>query len=541
MAADSVDVVPTGEITVDGLLFGTRWNTPNLTFSFPAAAADYGADYAWAGGAAEPADGFLPFTSQQAAGIRGVLEDFAAVAAIRFTETARGDGDLRFARSLSVDRDGAFAWAYYPDAGAGGDVWFRNAWTTAPAVGSFDHLAVMHEIGHALGLKHSFETSGRAGAEFPRLPAALDGNAFTVMSYDAFPGAGYNVVAAGSHPQTPMQYDVAALQALYGANFTTHAGDTVYAWDGTTGRAFVDGVGRGVVAGNKIYETVWDGGGRDVYDFSSFSAALKLDLRPGGWVSLVDPAGGPQASFGGGVFAPGMVANAFLFKGDARSLIENAIAGSGSDMVTGNVAANRLEGRAGADTLAGGAGADTLIGGAGADRLDGGAGFDAASYAAAPGAVTASLAAGTGSLGEATGDVYLSVESLAGSGWNDRLTGNDAANVLRGLGGADRLSGGAGADTLIGGAGSDVLIGGAGADVFVLGLESGGERILDFATGPLHDLLRVPASLYASASDALAHAVQLGSDVHLALAPGGGVTLVNLTLASLSVEDFVLG
>ncbi len=535
MTASAAEYSPTGNTAVDGLLSGVRWSTGALTFAFPGTAAAYGSDYAWSA-APEPQDGFVAFTAAQQSYVRSILADYAAVANLSFTE-AGGDADLRFGRSAAVDKDGsAFAWAYYPDAGAGGDVWFRSDWSAVPAVGSFDHLAAMHEIGHALGLKHPFEVSGG----FPALSPAIDGNDFTVMSYDAFPGAGYNVVAAGSHPHTPMQYDVAALQTLYGANFRTHAGDTIYRWNGTTGEGFVDGVGQGVTDGNKIYETVWDGGGRDTYDLSSFSRALHLDLNPGGWVALADPVGGPQASFGGGRYAPGMVANAFQFEGDVRSLIENAIGGSASDLVRGNIAANRLEGRAGADTLTGGGGADTLIGGAGADRLEGGAGNDLADYAAAPGAVIVDLATGKGAGGQANGDVYAGIESVLGSAFNDRILGNAYGNGLTGGAGADRLEGGGGNDVLTGGTGNDVLVGGAGSDLFVFAPGCGVDRILDFIPGTTVDALKISGGLYASAVDALAAARQVGADVHLDLGTGG-VDLVGVKLADLTKADFYIG
>jgi Ca2+-binding RTX toxin-like protein len=48
---------------------------------------------------------------------------------------------------------------------------------------------------------------------------------------------------------------------------------------------------------------------------------------------------------------------------DLRSLIENAIGGSGDDVITGNQAKNSLIGNSGNDTLYGLDGADTLDGG----------------------------------------------------------------------------------------------------------------------------------------------------------------------------------
>ena len=52
--------------------------------------------------------------------------------------------------------------------------------------------------------------------------------------------------------------------------------------------------------------------------------------------------------------------------------------------------------------------------------------------------------------GRSGGDSYVSVENLAGSGLDDRLTGDSGANVLTGQGGNDRIDGGRGDDTLLG-------------------------------------------------------------------------------------------
>ena len=69
------------------------------------------------------------------------------------------------------------------------------------------------------------------------------------MSYrsyvgDPLTGGGY-ALELTSYPQTLMMYDIAALQFMYGANYTTNAGNTVYVWSPTTGEEFVNGVGQG--------------------------------------------------------------------------------------------------------------------------------------------------------------------------------------------------------------------------------------------------------------------------------------------------------
>jgi Ca2+-binding RTX toxin-like protein len=109
----------------------------------------------------------------------------------------------------------------------------------------------------------------------------------------------------------------------------------------------------------------------------------------------------------------------------------------------------------GSDRLFGFDGNDTLIGGAGADALVGGFGNDTASYATAATGVVADLDNNTFGTGDARGDIYISIENLAGSAFDDILYGDHGNN---------RLSGGAGPDILVGEAGADTLDGGPGTD-----------------------------------------------------------------------------
>jgi Ca2+-binding RTX toxin-like protein len=134
----------------------------------------------------------------------------------------------------------------------------------------------------------------------------------------------------------------------------------------------------------------------------------------------------------------------------------------GADGVTGD--ADSVYGYNGDDTLYGLGGGDTLYGGADADTLYGGSGRDTASYYYSDAGVIVSLFTGTGTGGEAEGDILNSIENITGSDHDDTLIGNDGNNVLRGVGGNNVLKGGGGADTLVGGPYSDTLMGGSGAD-----------------------------------------------------------------------------
>ncbi|MDZ5696416.1 M10 family metallopeptidase C-terminal domain-containing protein [Chelativorans sp. M5D2P16] len=333
--------------------------------------------------------------------------------------------------------------------------------------GNYAFETFMHEMGHAMGLKHPHEGNP--------MPYGQHSVEYSVMSYRSYVGAnedGYKNQTWG-YPQSLMMYDIAALQHMYGANYNTNSGDTVYSWNPNTGEMYIDGEGQGAPGGNRIFLTVWDGGGTDTYDFSNYGTDLKVDLRPGAWTTT-SVAQLAQLSQDGAHPAVGNIANALLHNNDSRSLIENAKGGAGNDTITGNAAANTLWGNGGDDTLRGREGDDNLLGGPGADFLDGGAGFDFARYDNAAAGVVARLDDPSSNTGEAAGDRYSGIEGLVGSRFNDVLVGDAARNDLNGLDGND---------ILIGGGGDDLLDGGAGQLRFsehVLSGDVDGDRIADF-------------------------------------------------------------
>lgn len=346
---------PTGDQYVNGVLSGIKWAVNSFTFSFPTSGSFYGSSY----GNGEHLNNFGAFNSVQQSATRDILKMYAGVANLTFTEVAESasvHGDLRYAKS-----DAPYtAWAYYPTTNAaGGDSWYNNSkgWYDNPLKGTYAWTTILHETGHALGLKHPHEASGSFGA----LPVDKDSLEYTVMSYRSFIGAsttsGYTN-GSTSYPQTLMMYDIAAIQTLYGANYSTNAGNTVYSWSPTTGEMFINGVGQGAPAGNKIFMTIWDGGGNDTYDFSNYATNLKIDLGPGGWTTTSST---QLAALGSGKVAAGNIANALLFNNNQASLIENAIGGSGNDIIVGNAANNRLTGGRGNDIIDGGAGIDTAV------------------------------------------------------------------------------------------------------------------------------------------------------------------------------------
>lgn len=367
-----------GVATIDALLFGVKWSGNSITYSAPNSASDYQADHP------EYFTGLTALSSTQLIVAHATLgtdllgqkpghvgfsvEGFTNLST-SFISGGSGAGTLRLANSF----DPYTAYAYYPsNASYGGDVFFGPSGDN-PVAGNYDYLTIIHEIGHALGLKHPHESNGLGV-----LSSSLDSMEMSVMSYRSYVGASLNdgyTNETWGYAQTFMMLDIAALQQMYGADYTTNAGNTTYSWNPNTGATTVNGAVAIAPGGNRVFLTVWDGGGIDTYDLSAYSSNLVLNLQPGK-ASTFSATQLADLDIYGGHKASGNVYNALLYKGNTKSLIENAVGGKGADNITGNDAANVLKANLGNDTVDGGAGNDTVYGGAGNDLLSGGQGVD---------------------------------------------------------------------------------------------------------------------------------------------------------------------
>lgn len=322
----------TGNSTFDAVL--DVWNNSN--------AAPLRISYEFAG-SAQPGDldfqsfnGWTAFTSTQKAVVNAALAEFEEIINVDFVGTTVDSPIF----DLSIGRVNLGGGSL---AGLGG-YQFQVSSEGRTVTKSMDSFAVfdstqsldfanrnliLHEIGHALTLKHPGHH--HAGDEGPFLSAAEDSNKYSVMSYDENPGTG----ATSLHL---MLYDIAALQARFGANMDTRTGNNVYTGPRHSGA-----------------DVIWDAGGIDTISGAARSAAVTINLRAGAFSSL------------------GASENLAIAYGAS---IEKAIGGSGNDWLVGNIKANTLTGNLGNDFLTGGFGADLLKGGRGADTLIGGIGRD---------------------------------------------------------------------------------------------------------------------------------------------------------------------
>jgi len=404
----------TGNTQVNSLLYGTYWAgntntgafTTSLTYSFMTMSSYFASDYSSEN---EYEAGYV-LSSAQKNGIVSALGTWSSVANIKFqqvSETASNVGDLRFGGYLYMDDDTA-AWGYFPgNTPSAGDVWLGPVTNApAPAKGTYDYLVFMHEIGHALGLKHPFSPSSSNSTV---LSAQFDDVRYTIMSYNT---------TYSYEPTTPMLLDIAAIQSLYGANTQWQTGNNTYSW----------------AVGQSVFETIWDAGGTDTIDASNQLAAVRINLNEGqfskiGQAFLILDT---QTAFNEGL------AIAYGAK------IENAVGSVNDDTLIGNALANLLNGRAGKDTMIGGAGNDTYVVDNIGDKVQ-----ESSTLASEIDTVISSVNYTLGANIET-----LTLSSTA----NLNGTGNTLNNRINGNAGANTLDGGGGIDTLVGGAGNDTYV-----------------------------------------------------------------------------------
>lgn len=397
--------------------------------------------------------GYWSFDATQRDSTRQAMAAMSAVTGVTFVEAS---GEEAMVQVFGTSGSPYGGWAHYPwvsDYSGADTAYMVIDQTGGFQPGSWAYQVLLHELGHAVGLKHPFEGS-------LQLAADLDTASQTLMSYDGL----------GNGATTFAPLDVMALQYIYGRPGQSSG------WDwGMAGEVFwlTAGAGDDTVIGLRTAGVLSAGAGND----------LIIGLQ------------GNDTLYGGGGndTLQGGAGNNLLAGGAGDDLVQGAMWWPGHDTVWGGDGDDQVMLSAGDNEVWAGAGDDSLFGGSGQDILGGGAGNDLIQANSGTGN---QLWGGDGKdrlftsnwgdiAGGGAGDDWIK-----GQGGSDTIyggTGNDTVESLEGadlifLGqGNDLAYGDFGNDTIVAGPGFDRLWGGTGADRFEFWRGAGWNRIEDFS------------------------------------------------------------
>lgn len=191
-----------------------------------------------------------PHPSQQVIDIRialGEVSKYIDVTFVEVAEVADRVGTLRFGINTITDENGLYRQGISATASPpglsprSGDIWFNIQFasvgnfaqcvSTPGETGAGDVTVLYHEVFHALGLEHPNDNKSIVFQE------DKNSREYSVMAgeYADEDQSGYHLNGIDyTVASTPMVYDIAPLQHLYGVNTLHHAGDTIHTFDPAT-------------------------------------------------------------------------------------------------------------------------------------------------------------------------------------------------------------------------------------------------------------------------------------------------------------------
>jgi hypothetical protein len=347
----------TNEQVIKQLDSSRRWASQTITFSFPTSTTG------WASSLVE-SGGFSPFNTDQKIAALASIRLWDDLISPNFVETTNAQqANIKYSNT----KGNFYARAYYPSSSpGGGSVWMnssRNFGTDnliKPQIGQYGFMTFLHETGHAIGLNHPGAYDASLGTFTYEKDAVYrqDSLQYSIMSYFDASNTGSDWIASDGnryYAQTPMLYDILAIQAMYGASLTTRIENTIYGFN-----CSADNFVFNFVVNIHPIVTIYDSAGIDSIDLSGWNSTSFINLTPGSFSSANQMTNNIAVAF--------------------SCIIENARGGGGSDSILGNGTNNLVEGLGGSDTINGGFGSDTVIAGFGNDSLIGGSGWDVAVY-----------------------------------------------------------------------------------------------------------------------------------------------------------------
>ena len=449
------------------LLSGSSWNGIDVvgapvivTFSFPTSLPAYDASTAPdpIGGFTAATDAsFRAFTAAEQTQALDALNAWAAVSGVIFLQAAPGHGDVNFANvdfrttnpdPINGDYRTSGGIAFYPfgfhnfysdpyfqdDRSTAGDIFMNTAYQNAD--GTVSAGTLLHEIGHAIGLKHPTQTVvDAAGVTHDQVLAADDplqtimassgdgGAAATLKPLDAQAAAflygtagaggvyttsmsGVNAVSAWSwNAITQTLTQTAISNTVHGTSLDdviigNDSGDKLFGLGGND--SLIGGAGNDSLYGGSGRDTLAGGAGDDTYYVISPDDVI-VEQTNGGFDSVI-----ATVSY----TAP---ANVELLQISGQGL--TATANDTGDTLFGDgLYASRLIGGKDNDTIVGGSGNDSIGGGGGVDLMYGGGGANTFVFTKPTDAALGGNLTTIGDFKPGTDTIDLSAITAAGGG-----------------------------------------------------------------------------------------------------------------------------
>ena len=349
LSPQSSTIVKPGINRIDSLLSGYRLDPSDsgvITYSFYSDAVYKGTYSAGQTGVREVGE-------QIKQNVRQIMQHLSQIISIDFVEVTETHEDIGQIRIL-FSNGPRYAYAYYPMSNSpssiSSDIHLNpvfdedettNGFRTKP--GFHGYMTLIHEIGHALGLKHPHDG-------FPNLSLPENNTTCTVMTYNF----------TGSSPGLPMPHDIDALKYLYGSR-TERYGDNTYSvlkpdQYSSVSIKYVDNQ-------QKTKVSLWDDQGIDTVDLSTLpynTNGYVADLRPGGIITAGN-------LYNDGEFPQGnKISSSGVFLSHGADTIENVISSNSNDTIFLNSLPNTIRGYTNNsifrnDTIHGASANDTIV------------------------------------------------------------------------------------------------------------------------------------------------------------------------------------